>query len=57
MISRTELLTINVYPGKEIVEVLGTIEYSGSSFYVSTDSDNWEIDMYCDLEVIGNIHE
>ena len=33
------------------------IEYIGSSFYGSTDSDSWELDEYNQLEVIGNIHD
>lgn len=33
------------------------IEYKGASFYGATDSDDWELDMCLDIEVVGNIYE
>lgn len=33
------------------------IEYIGASFYGSTIADNWELDNYYEIEVIGNIHD
>jgi uncharacterized phage protein (TIGR01671 family) len=33
------------------------IEYVGASFYGTTEFDAWELDDYCGLEVIGNIHD
>lgn len=33
------------------------IEYVGASFVGSTRADNWELDGYYLLEVIGNIHD
>jgi uncharacterized phage protein (TIGR01671 family) len=33
------------------------IEYVGASFYGTTEFDSWEINDYCWLEVIGNIHD
>ncbi len=33
------------------------IEYVGASFVGSTLADNWELDGYYSLEVIGNIHD
>lgn len=42
---------------KEITVENAIIEYRGSSFYGSTLSDMWELDMYFSIEVIGNIYE
>ena len=33
------------------------IEYIGASFYGSTYADSWELDEYCQFEVIGNAHD
>ena len=33
------------------------VEYIGASFYGSTYFDDWEFDDYCEIEVIGNIHD
>ena len=33
------------------------IEYKGASFYGSTFADDWELDEYCEVEVIGNIYD
>lgn len=33
------------------------IEYVGASFVGSTHADNWELDGYYDIEVIGNIFD
>ena len=41
----------------ETVVKNAVIEYVGASFYGSTDYDAWELDGYCQLEVIGNIHD
>lgn len=37
--------------------VRGTIEYRSYGFYITTNSDDWEMDNYEELEVIGNIYE
>ena len=33
------------------------IEYKGASFYGSTFADDWELDEYYEIEVIGNIYD
>lgn len=33
------------------------IKYKGASFYAVTLADNWELDMYYSIEVIGNIFD
>lgn len=37
--------------------VKGAIEYRAYGFYITTNSDDWEIDNYEELEVIGNVWE
>ena len=34
--------------------VTGTVEYRAYGFYITTNSDDWEMDNYEELEVIGN---
>lgn len=38
-------------------EIIGIIEYHGYGFFISTDSDDYEMDSYCYIEIIGNIHD
>lgn len=47
---------INIEYFETVVEN-AVIEYVGTSFYGSTDYDDWELDGYCQLEIIGNIHD
>ena len=47
---------VNIEYGETTVEN-AVIEYCGASFYGSTLSDMWELDMYCSIEVIGNIYD
>lgn len=52
----------DVYEGDNVIitygdtEVEGVIQYSGTGFKVSTLADDWDIDMYNSLQIIGNIH-
>ena len=55
---------IDIYEG-DIVKITysdncivkGEIEFSASAFQVCDESDCYELDMFYDIEVIGNIHE
>lgn len=47
---------INIDYSETVVEDV-VIEYVGTSFYGSSDYDDWELDEYCQLEIIGNIHD
>ena len=47
---------INIEYDETVVEN-AVVEYVGASFYGSTDYDNWELDGYYEIEVIGNIHD
>ena len=53
-----------IYEGDKVIMELsetciieGIVTYALSEYFVSTESDDWEIDMYQSLKVIGNIHE
>lgn len=37
--------------------VEGTVVFSASAFQVDNESDDWELDMFQSIEVIGNVHE
>ena len=41
----------------EMVVLIGAVEYHGTGFYLSDDSDLYEIDFFHSTEVIGSIHD
>lgn len=47
---------LNIEFSETVVEN-AVIGYVGASFYGSTSSDDWELDGYCNFEIIGNIHD
>lgn len=47
---------VNIEYGETTIE-RAVIEYKGASFYGATNSDDWELNMYYSIEVIGNIYD
>lgn len=46
---------INIDYGEVIVKAV--VEYCGASFFGSTNADNWDLNEYHKIEVLGNIYE
>lgn len=41
----------------EKTNIKGVIEYRAYGFFCVTDADDWELDNYYSIKVIGNIYE
>lgn len=46
---------INIDYGEVVVKAV--VEYCGTSFFGSTNADNWDLNEYHKIEVLGNIYE
>jgi hypothetical protein len=48
---------LEMVTGESGITITGPVIYSGTSFYIDTESDLVEIDNYVSLRIIGNIHD